>query len=329
MTARPSLPPSSTSRRMTAAQERALALRMRAEEERALAIISEIPAARAILERHRSHRDSTRAWDLERLEEAVVALRDGEGGAAGARAAAAAGEALAKASALRWELALSARRVALGEARRFAGKLMSEDDLIHEGCIGLLKAAQRFEPGRGIRFATYARWWVRAELGRAIDVAGRPVHMSALAVEQARTVRRLREAMLAAGEDVSVATLASELGLSEDRIRLLLRAPRPVSLDAPTDPEGSVTLGESMADEDAVCPLEACLAQRELEALRARFAEALSPREQHVLVRRFGLDDREPGTLEVVGAEVGVSRERVRQLELRALSRLRAVSDRA
>ena len=130
---------------------------------------------------------------------------------------------------------MSGRRIAHGEARKLSGPFMSEEDLAQEGFIGLLRAAKRFEPDRGIRFSTYARWWVRAQMTRAIDHTGRPVRLPGCAVEQTRNLRKAVTRFEASGVPYGVSDLANELGVDISRVQLLMSQGKVVSLDQPAD----------------------------------------------------------------------------------------------
>jgi RNA polymerase nonessential primary-like sigma factor len=194
---------------------------------------------------------------------------------------------------------------------------------VQEGYIGLLRAAKRFDPERAIRFSTYARWWVRAQMTRAIDHHGRPVRLPGGAVEQTRNLRKVIQEFELSGQDYTIADLAREVGIDEKRARFLLGQGKTVSLDEPVE-EGprQRSLDHFLEDEEAVQPEDEAVRIQELSRLRQAFQE-LSERHRHVLARRYGLEDDRFRTLSEVGEGLALSRERVRQIEREALGRLR------
>ena len=318
----------SRSERLTADQEKEMARQIRSAEESAKSAITALDMASEILNRRPERAERTRAGAVDRLEEAVQTvmaaarekpeLRRAAGTACGA---------WQEAENLRWRLAMSGRRIAHGEARKLAGPFMDEEDLVQEGYIGLLRAAKRFDPDRGIRFSTYARWWVRAQMTRAIDHTGRPVRLPGCAVEQTRNLRKAKKRFEAAGEEFSIRDLASEVGIDKERAELLLSQGNTISLEQPVD-EGPRPrpLERFLSDDEAIQPDSEAIQGQELSRMHEAFDIVLSERQRFVLTRRYGLDDGEFRTLSEVGKEMGLSRERVRQIEREALIRLREQS---
>jgi len=317
------------SERLTAEEEKEYARRIRRAEHEAAEAVRGIDVADELLDQRPERAERTRAGAVDRLESAVDAVwaasmqRDDI-----KEQARQAKGAWAQAESLRWHLAMSGRRIAHGEARKLAGPFMDEEDLVQEGYIGLLRAAKRFDPDRGIRFSTYARWWVRAQMTRAIDHTGRPVRLPGCAVEQTRNLRKARKRFEASGVGYSISDLAAEVGIDKERAELLLSQGTTVSLEQPVDDGPRPRpLERFLSDEDGETPDDGAIQAQELSRMHEAFGVVLTDRQQFVLRRRYGLEDGEFRTLSEVGKEMSLSRERVRQIEREALNRLRDESN--
>jgi RNA polymerase nonessential primary-like sigma factor len=319
------VPKQKKSERLTAVQEKEMARRIRRAEKRALEAVTGIPCADVELAKRPKRVERTRAGEVDRLEAAVDAVwKEHKNTASLKMKARAAKGAWAEAEAIRWELAMSGRRIAHGEARKLAGPFMDEADLVQEGYIGLLRAAKRFDPDRDIRFSTYARWWVRAQMTRAIDHTGRPVRLPGCAVEQTRNLRKAIKRFEDMGVEYNVSDLANEVGVDKKRAEFLLSQGQTVSLDQPVD-DGprSRSLEHFLSDEEATHPDDEAISTQEIQRMLQAFDSVLTERHRYVLTRRYGLEDNQFRTLSQVGKGMSLSRERVRQIEREALIRLR------
>jgi RNA polymerase sigma factor (sigma-70 family) len=306
-------------RKLSAEEEIEIATKVRSLESELVAELQAIPASAEVLAKRGARRETTSSQHVERIAQAIEVL-----GKLRPRpsAWASAAQKWKTTEELRWQLAMSGYRIAVGEAKKLSGRGLSVDDLVSEGIVGLLDAAKRFDPGRRLRFSTYSRWWVRARMMRAIDMTAGTVRLPGGLLEKHRRIERVKSKLESDGLECTDELVARIAGCTIEEVEEISRmheSVQTVSLSTPvTDTSGRrVKTLEDVVYDPAGCSPERSSMVAQYQS-RIRDAVNQMPEGHRLVVSTYlGVETGASSTLQEAADQVGISRERVRQLVLK------------